>query len=91
MTEQRSTFVFLGRQIGTYAGWDGDESCFVLYEFQPIKGLQTIPTGDLEVDWAKGLFAHYTDNGELTWSSDIITLMRDLPIDHSAQLGMERP
>lgn len=81
MTE-RTDWTFLGRKIGSATGWDGDLENFVLYEFIPCAELRDkgLRDGDLQIDIAKGLFMYYSDDGGLSYYTDIINTLQHVPI-----------
>jgi len=63
---KRDNLRVLGRTIGTYSGWDGDDSTgFVFYAFKPIDVLATeLPEGDLNMNWDTGEFTYWLGDGE---------------------------
>jgi hypothetical protein len=68
----------LGRVIGTATGWDDiDGSDFILYDFVPTSEVD-LPSGELCVLLEKGLFEMYDDAGDVKFSADIVTTLRDI-------------
>lgn len=76
----RSPFMVLGRDIGTGTGWDVIEfSQIVIYDFEPGPNVN-IPKGDLSVEFDNGCFHQYDDFGVPSWSADMVTMLKDLPL-----------
>lgn len=83
----RSPFTVLGRDIGTGTGWDVIEFIqIVIYDFEPGAGVH-LPKGDLSVEYDNGCFHIYDDKGMISWSSDMVTTLKDLPL--SPKRGLE--
>lgn len=76
---ERQDLKILGRTIGTVDGWDGDEDCFVYYEFKPNDVLKNeLPEGDLNFEMTNGYFSYYTydENGQkLDKRFDVLTIL----------------
>lgn len=74
MTTSRDDCIILGRKIGTFSGWNVQDTLVVIfYEFEPVEGLQ-LPTEDLTVDFDGGQFITDKD-GKI----DIVDLIKGLP------------
>lgn len=71
--------IVLGRKIGTSSGWDpADDLSFVLYDFKPYDGV-ALPTGDITVNYDKGVFEVYDEAGEVELTFDMIDLLAAVP------------
>jgi hypothetical protein len=81
MSDERITFKFLGRTLGTGTGWDGDlgENWWI-YNFQPASGVNLKP-GDLILNEEAGMFEHNDANGNPTESHDMIPILSAIPRD----------
>lgn len=74
----REDAIVLGRKIGTYDGWDQvDDDQFVMYNFR--SAFPAISDGDLTIDYSRGEFQIISDDGEVTWSADMISILQDSP------------
>jgi hypothetical protein len=78
MSDERVPWIVLGREIGTGTGWDGELDSFTIYNFKPEHEVK-LPEGDLHIDFIKGLFLQYTDDGEETFQADMIEILMTLP------------
>lgn len=79
MGDKRVNWKVLGRTIGTGTGWDQlDTVDFIIYDFEPAQGI-SIPSGDLCVLYEVGKVEMYGDDGEVTFSADIVATLRDIP------------
>lgn len=75
----REPVVILGREIGTFNGWEEIEPCILLFlDFAPNSDLEkhTKP-GDLVVDFDKGIFTQEFVGEQIT--VDIISVLKDMP------------
>lgn len=50
----RHELITLGRNFGTFDGWESDTLCYNYLNFEPRNGV-IIPAGDLIIDYDKGL------------------------------------
>jgi hypothetical protein len=65
---ERSNLILLGRDVGTFTGWDqGDTLAFVYYGFKP------------KVDYDNGNLLFYDDEGNITWEQDIVNTLKEIP------------
>lgn len=82
MSNKRSVCKFLGRNLGTFTGWDGDPGeSFWLYNFEPAEGIPLPKCETLTINEIAGQFQVLDTDGNSvpgqTW--DIITILRDIP------------
>lgn len=71
--------IVLGRKIGTCTGWDMIDSFVVGFiDFTPAKGVN-IPGGDICVDYEKGLWLIYNEDGEVRQMGDLIEALKNAP------------
>lgn len=75
----RLEFRVLGRVLGTASGWDalGDND-YILYDYIPAEKI-ALQKGDLSVLFEQGLFTYNDDEGEVTFSADIIEILKEIP------------
>lgn len=74
----REELITIGRHIGTYDGWDeGDSDVMIFYAFKPCDVLASeLPEGDLNVDFTKGEFTYYEDDGSLYKKYDMLPILQ---------------
>jgi len=64
--------IVLGRDIGTFTGWDQiDDDMMVFYDYTPHVSVG-LPSGDLFVSYGAGLVMTYDDDGQETSKNDLI-------------------
>lgn len=77
---EKSDAVVLGRKIGTFEDWDDLETnAMVLYGFEPLAGVN-IPAGDINILYDEGIVEVCDDQGETTFSADIVQIVKGLPV-----------
>jgi hypothetical protein len=75
--EERSNLILLGRDVGTFTGWDqGDTTSFVFYGFKPK--FEGWLEGDLSVDYENGNLLFYDDEGNIVWEQDIVNTLKEI-------------
>lgn len=78
MDRSRIELVILGRRIGTYSGWDIDDTAaFSFYDFEPIGGFDVPPSDRIYVNYDTGIL-QVVDSDTVF---DLVTLLIDLPRD----------
>lgn len=77
MSGKRHEAAIMGTVIGTCTGWDGDlGEWIVFYEFIPVPELaDVLGSGDLNIDFEKGEFQKYDDEGDMIWYTDALPVM----------------
>ena len=76
MPTERYDIILLGRIIGTATGWDRDEDILNFYEIVPIDSLKDqLPEGDLTVDFECGIFSYHDDEGVVTKTVDMLSVL----------------
>ena len=76
-SNERKPLIVMGRRIGTYTGWDGDDEECVYYGFRYHSGVN-LPTSDLSVNYKLGQFRVYDEQGTLTFQCDAIPILARL-------------
>lgn len=61
--DKRLVVRFLGTDLGTADGWDGDNEAVIYYSFIPAQGID-LPKGDLSIDWAEGRITKWNSTTE---------------------------
>lgn len=62
MEKKNMVFMILGRFIGTYTGWDRQDTFEIMaYDFKPYPGVD-LPSGDVSFDLETGLATCYKDD-----------------------------
>lgn len=80
MTEQRDEYKFLGRLLGTGAGWDGDlGECWQICDFIPARGVDLPAIDPLGINEVSGYFESYDLDGNSKNLYDIVELLNTLP------------
>lgn len=82
--------MIMGRIIGTYTGWDGDDESMVFYDFKPTAEFSAVAgfapaSDDITVHFTMGFFIWYDENGIPLAQHDVIAALRDLPQSVIAQ------
>lgn len=78
MYKSRLELVILGRMVGTYGGWDvEDTAAFSFYDFEPIGGFDVPASERLYVNYDTGIIQAVDSDTVF----DIVTLLIDLPRD----------
>ncbi len=73
---KKTDWVVLGRVVGKATGWDqADTNVIQLYDFEPAATVPMSATGCLVVDFENGLFEGMTDEGTVTFSLDILSVL----------------
>lgn len=90
MTDERKRLIIMGRVIGTYIGWDGDDESMVFYQFEPAENvteLHNVAPGidDIAVHFTMGFFVWYDENGIPIVQRDVISIIAGLPQCGEAQ------
>ena len=79
MTKDRITISFLGRELGTASGWDGEPGeCVWFYDFQPKGGVSLPACSCFTIDEDQGVF-RTGDEDDLNPPYDIVETLRDIP------------
>ena len=74
MSERKPALV-LGYFVGTCTGWDQTNDWgIILYNFEPYEGFD-MPASDLGVDFESGEFENYDEEGNVSISKDIVSVM----------------
>lgn len=79
--EDRIEVNFLGRNLGTASGWDGEPGEIIwFYDFIPRDGIK-LAQGQLVIDTIKGYIGAIDDEGEFTKESakDIVEFLGKVP------------
>lgn len=73
---KRQNLYLLGRNLGTYCGWDeiGDVGDLMFYEFEPGEGVD-LPSGELGFLLDRGLFVLYGEDGEEVLAKDAVAVL----------------
>jgi len=81
----RNDLMVLGRTIGTYDGWDGDFlETLIFYAFKPCKLLEKeLPEGDLTVNYEKGNFIYFKDDGGIDKTIDMMHILNMIKKDET--------
>jgi len=79
----RDKLTILGRTIGTFDGWDGDDDWTVFYKFEPVDVLKDdLLAGDLNYAQFEGWFSFVDDEGKLVGQKvDVIKIMNMIQRD----------
>jgi hypothetical protein len=77
----RTDLIIMGRAIGTFDGWDDvGDLVMIYYAFNPCPTLEReLPVGDISVDYEKGTFSFYCDDGTLYKAFPAFPLLNKLP------------
>lgn len=83
--DERHPLKILGRTIGTYSGWDGEDLCVIYYAFKPVDVLAAeLPEGDINVEYENGYFSFYDADGQLYKRFDMIAILSMIQRDPDA-------
>ena len=74
---ERGVCRVMGKTLGTYDGWDGDDLTIVFYDFRPTEGVP-LASGDLTLSYEKGIFEYYNDDGEVTSTVDALSVLTSI-------------
>lgn len=78
--EKRKDLLVLGRNIGTYTGWDQfDTMIFGFYDFEPNNGVALTKAYCIAIDYEKGLFTYDSTDRHSSENFDLITLLLNIP------------
>lgn len=80
MDESRSEYKVLGRVVGTATGWDevGDPGDIILYDLVANPMYPDLPSGDVAFMMGTGVLESYDEEGEVTFTGDIITVLTNV-------------
>ena len=85
MSKERMEFMLLGRNIGTYTGWDeGDAFSIQIYDFQPNEGVPLPEAATITFYLESGLAITYFENADGTHtenSFDFLPRIAHLPFE----------
>ena len=73
---ERAPLRILGRNFGTYTGWDGDDETIMFYGFEPCDVLaDDLKACDvLQVNWQDGTAQSMDENGLAVWTVDLVNI-----------------
>jgi hypothetical protein len=86
--DDRSDICVLGRNIGTYTGWDvggNDAASFVIYDFVPHKKCKIPGASDILVNYREGTVDIFDAAGKVAQSFNLIDVVIDCPIWEDGQ------
>jgi hypothetical protein len=76
--DERTEAIILGRFIGHYNGWNGEELNICLCNFTPLDGLG-LPGGDVWFDFMIGKATAYNEDGTISLDVDFVPIIANLP------------
>jgi hypothetical protein len=78
MAEERTRCEVLGRDIGSYTGWDQPDTFTIQFiEFEPREGVN-IPAGTLYIEFETGAYEVFDSKGDSVASGDIVNAIKDI-------------